>query len=115
MSIELFYPHPESQQRLRDGPLAYDIDAFAAWLAVEGYASPTAKKKLQFAADLSRWLESHQLAVKDLDCERVEAFQAAVDFHFIPAKIEGLSPNYIVGRIAGNQNIVNTVDQSGHA
>ena len=79
MSIELFYPHPESQQRLRDGPLAYDIDAFAAWLAVEGYASPTAKKKLQFAADLSRWLESHQLAVKDLDRERVEAFQAAAD------------------------------------
>ena len=79
MSVKLFYTHPESQQRLRDGPLARDIDAFAAWLAVEGYACRTARKKLQFAADLSRWLESRQLPVEDLDCERVEAFQSARD------------------------------------
>ena len=79
MSVELFYPHPESQQRLRDGPLASDIAAFAAWLAVEGYSCRTAKKKLQFAADLSRWLESHHLEVETLDCERVEAFRSARD------------------------------------
>ena len=79
MSVQLFYPHPESQQRLRDGPLAHDIDAFAAWLAEEGYACSTARKKLQFAADLSRWLEFHELAVEDLDCERVAAFQSAHD------------------------------------
>ena len=78
MSVQLFYPHPESQQRLRDGPLAHDIDAFAAWLAEEGYACSTARKKLQFAADLSRWLEFHELAVEDLDCERVAVARATL-------------------------------------
>ena len=79
MSIELFFTNPKSQQRVRDGPLADDIEAFAAWLAVEGYACFTAKQKLRFAADLSRWIESRELVVEDLDHERVEAFQSTRD------------------------------------
>ena len=79
MSIELFFPNPESRLRLRDGPLGNDIDAFAAWLADAGYACFTAREKLQFAADLSRWLESSQVAVEGLDCKHIEGFQSARD------------------------------------
>ena len=79
MSVELFFPTPESQRRVRAGPLADDIDAFAGWLAAEGYAPFTAKQKLRFATDLSHWIESSALAVEDLDLERVETFRSARD------------------------------------
>ncbi len=77
MSVALFFPNPESQPRVRDGPLADDIDAFAVWLAAEGYSPVAAGQKLQFAADLSRWLASRRLAVYDLDDDQVQAFHAA--------------------------------------
>ncbi len=77
MSVELFFPNPACRRRARDGPLADDIDAFAAWLAAEGYAPVTAKQKLQFAADVSRWLTSRKLAVDDLDGDQIAAFHAA--------------------------------------
>ena len=77
MSVELFFPNPECRRRARDGPLADDIDAFAAWLAAEGYASFTAKQKLRFAAEVSRWLTSRKLAVHDLDDDKMAAFHAA--------------------------------------
>lgn len=77
MSIELFFPNPESRLRLRDGPLGDHVDAFAAWLADEGYACFTAREKLQFAADLSRWLEASEVAVEDLDRKHLEDFQSA--------------------------------------
>ena len=56
MSIGLFFAASESRQRLRAGPLARDIDGFAAWLAVEGYACRSAREKLRFVGSLSRWL-----------------------------------------------------------
>ena len=77
MSVELFFPNPECRRRAREGPLADDIDAFATWLAAEGYAPVTAKQKLQFAADVSRWLASRKLAVEDLDGDQIAAFNAA--------------------------------------
>ena len=73
-SIEHFLPNPESRQRLHAGPLARDIDGFATWLAVEGYARSSVRAKLQFIADLSRWLEHRELTVEALDEQRVEAF-----------------------------------------
>ena len=74
MSIERFFPNPASRQRLRAGPLAEDIDAFADHLAAEGYACSTAQRKLWFVASLSRWLTGKQLAVEALDDQRVETF-----------------------------------------
>ena len=44
MSIQLFFPDPKIQARVRDGPLADDIDAFSDWLAAEGYAPFTARQ-----------------------------------------------------------------------
>ena len=46
MSVELFFPTKKSQERLRVGPLARDIDGFAVWVAAEGYAQRTAEQKL---------------------------------------------------------------------
>lgn len=77
MSVELFFSNPECRRRARDGPLADDIDAFAAWLAAEGYAPSTVRQKLHLAADVSRWLASRKLAVDDLDDDQVAAFHAA--------------------------------------
>ena len=77
MSVELFFSNPECRRRARDGPLADDIDAFAAWLAAEGYAPATVRQKLHLAADVSRWLASRKLAVDDLDDDQVAAFHAA--------------------------------------
>ena len=74
MSIERFFPNPASRQRLRAGPLARDVDAFAAHLAAEGYACSVARNKLWFFANLSRWLSGQQLSVEALDEQRVKTF-----------------------------------------
>lgn len=81
MSIEHFFPNPASWQRLRAGPLAGDVDAFAAHLAAEGYACSVAQQKLRFFASLSRWLAGQQLAVEALDGQRVETFLCERDPH----------------------------------
>lgn len=73
-SIEHFFPHPISRQRVRAGPLGRHIDAFATWLAAEGYTLGSAQAKLRFVADLSRWLEDQGLPVEALDEQRVSAF-----------------------------------------
>ena len=59
MSTELFFPEATIQQRLRVGPLACEIDGFAARLASQGFAHATAKQKLRLIGDVSRWLEVH--------------------------------------------------------
>lgn len=74
MSTELFFPDPTIRQRLRVGPLASDIDGFAAHLADEGFARTTAKQKLRFVRDLSRWLEGQRLSVRALDEDLAKAF-----------------------------------------
>ena len=74
MSVELFFPTETSQERLRVGPLARDIDGFAGWVAAEGYAQRTAVQKLCSVSSLSRWLEDEGLGIEDLDELRFEAF-----------------------------------------
>jgi len=77
MSIELFFPDPTSQRRFRVGPLACDLDGFAAQLAAEGYSHSSARNKLRLIRDLSRWLEHEGLDVEVLDELRVRAFLVA--------------------------------------
>ena len=74
MSVELFFPTRRGQDSFRVGPLARDIDGFAAWLAAEGYAHRTAEYKLWLVRSLSRWLEDEGLGIEDLDEQRFEAF-----------------------------------------
>ena len=74
MSIELFFPGPRSRQALRVGPLAGELDGFAAWLATQGYARQTGENKLRLVRHLSLWLEREGLGVEVLDEERFEGF-----------------------------------------
>ena len=74
MSIELFFPGPRSPRWLRVGPLAHDIDGFAAGLAAQGYALQTAGNKLRLVRHLSVWLEREGLGAEALDEVRFETF-----------------------------------------
>ena len=74
MSIELFFPGPRSPRWLRVGPLARDLDGFAADLAAQGYASQTAVIKLRLVRHLSLWLENEGLGAEALDEGRFETF-----------------------------------------
>ena len=79
MTMQLFFSNPESFQRLRAGPLADDLDGFAAWMAAEGFAPSTSREKLRLASDLSLWLDGCGLALDALDERRVEEFLQALD------------------------------------
>ena len=74
MSTELFFPGPRSQRWLRVGPLSRDLDGFAAWLAAEGYAHPSARDKLRMFRNLSVWLERKRLGAEALDEQRFKVF-----------------------------------------
>ena len=74
MSLELFSLAPRSQRWLRVGPLARDLDGFAADLAAQSYARGTALDKLGLARHLSLWLESEGLDAEALDERRFDTF-----------------------------------------
>ena len=76
MSTEFYFPNRTSQQWLRAGPLAGDLNRFATRLKAQGYARPTAVSKLRLVRSLSRWLEHRGLGVEALDELRIEAFLA---------------------------------------
>ena len=59
---------------MRVGPLAGDLDGFAARLAAEGYAHPSARDKLRLFRNLSIWLERERLGVEALDEQRFSVF-----------------------------------------
>ena len=77
MSTQFFFPNPISQQRLRVGPLAADLDGFATRLKAEGYARKSALSKLRLVGHLSRWLKYQGLGVEALDEPCIEAFLRA--------------------------------------
>ena len=74
MSIEFFIPGSRSQRELRVGPLAGELDGFAALLATQGYARRTASEKLWLARHLSVWLEGEGLGIEALDEACFERF-----------------------------------------
>ena len=74
MSIDPFSPSSKGQRALRVGPLACELDGFAAWLATQDYARHTGGTKLRIVKDLSLWLEDEGLGAEALDEERFERF-----------------------------------------
>ena len=74
MSTEFYFPSRTSQRWLRVGPLAGDLDRFAARLKAQGYARPSAVSKLRLVSNLSRWLQHRGLGVEALDEPRVAEF-----------------------------------------
>jgi site-specific recombinase XerD len=74
--IERLFLDPHAQEYPSDGPLGPYVDGFAARLATQGYTEATTKDKRRLIADLSRWLERHDLPLATLDEERVKRFLA---------------------------------------
>ena len=74
MSTEFYFPSRTSRRWLHVGPLAGDLEGFAARLKAQGYARPSAVSKLRLVSNLSRWLEHQGLGVEAFDEPRVEAF-----------------------------------------
>ena len=74
MSIELFSPGSRSRRWLRAGPLAPDLDGFAAQLAADGYVNRSVLNKLRLVRNLSVWLAGERLGAEALDEQRFEVF-----------------------------------------
>ena len=74
MSTEFYFPSRTSQRWLRVGPLAGDLDRLASRLESQGYARPSAVRKLRLVSNLSRWLQHQGLGVEALDEPRIESF-----------------------------------------
>jgi len=73
--IEQFFPNPTARERLFGGPLANDIDRFAAMLSSRGYAHSTARDKLRLLGRLSEWLRQRNLGAADLDERLIDRFR----------------------------------------
>ena len=73
--IKQFFPASATRERLFVGPLANDIDRFAAMLASRGYARSTARDKLRLLGHLSEWLRQRKLGVADLDERLIDRFR----------------------------------------
>ena len=61
--------------RLHAGPLAGHVDDFADWLADQGYARKTGRRKLRLVGQFSRWLEVQGLGLPALDEVQLERFR----------------------------------------
>ena len=78
MSTNRFFPSVAvGWDRLYAGPLAQDVDDFAAWLADQGYARKTGRRKLRLVGNLSRWMEDQRLDLSALDETQLERFLAS--------------------------------------
>ena len=73
--IEQFFSDSATRERLFVGPLANDIDRFAAMLASRGYARSTARDKLRLLGHLSEWLRQRNLGATDLDERLIDRFR----------------------------------------
>ena len=78
MSTTNFFPSAaEGWDRLHAGPLSGHVDHFADWLADQGYARKTGRRKLRLVGKLSRWMEDQRLDLPALDETQLERFRAS--------------------------------------
>jgi len=76
MSTTNFFPSAGAGwDRLYAGPLAGHVDDFADWLADQGYARKTGRRKLRLSGQFSRWLEDRGLDLPALDEAHLERFR----------------------------------------
>ena len=77
MSTTNFFPSAAAGwDRLHAGPLADHVDDFADWLADQGYARRTGRRKLRLAGQFSRWLGDQGLDLPALDELQLERFRS---------------------------------------
>src|ERR1043166_6073311 len=69
-----FHPRPEDLQRLQVGPIGPHLSSFAALVSRQGYCSVTGWLKIRLVAKLSRWLQQHRVALRELNETQIGAF-----------------------------------------
>ena len=74
MSTERMSTMAGSRRWLHVGPLASDLDGFAAALLANGYARASVERKLRLLKRLSCWLKDEGIGVNALDEARFESF-----------------------------------------
>ena len=78
MSTINFFPSAaEGWDQLHAGPLSGHVDDFAVWLADQGYARKTGRRKLRLVGKFSRWLRDQGLDVPALDEMQLERFRVS--------------------------------------
>lgn len=78
MSTTHFFPSvAEGWDRLHGGPLSSHVDDFADWLADQGYARSTGRRKLRMAGKFSRWMGAQGLDLAALDGMQLERFRTS--------------------------------------
>lgn len=75
--IEHLYLCQTKIQHYRKGPYADHVDAFAGALLAKGYSMHAARRKMQIAADLCKWIKRGRAKIEDLDERRAAEFLRA--------------------------------------
>lgn len=70
-----FLPAGPGWDRLHAGPLSGHVDDFADWLAHQGYARKTGRRKLRLVGQFNRWLGDRGLDLPALDEVQLERFR----------------------------------------
>ena len=72
--INELFTLPSTIERLRQGPLSENLDAYAAAVAEQGYAHHSIGRQIVAIADFSRWLKHKQIPIEALDDQVVDRF-----------------------------------------
>jgi len=72
--INQLFTLPSTIERLRQGPLNANLDAYAAALALQGYVRHSIRNQVVVIADLSRWLQHKRVRLQDLDGTVLDRF-----------------------------------------
>jgi site-specific recombinase XerD len=74
--IEEFFEFSFTINRLREGPLADHMDAFASLLAGQGYSQAWARVQIRVVGEFNRWLRGKRIELPQVDENAVTRFLA---------------------------------------
>lgn len=72
--LEQLLEDPVAAERIGGGPLGTHLASFADSLAKLGYATATARSKIEFLGDMGQWLLESEIAVADMEERVLEGF-----------------------------------------
>jgi site-specific recombinase XerD len=72
--INQLFTFPTTIERLRQGPLSEQLDAYAARVAELGYGQSSIRQQIVVISDFSRWLKQKRIGIKDLNDKVVARF-----------------------------------------
>jgi hypothetical protein len=72
--INQLFTFPTTIERLRQGPLSEQLDAYAASVAELGYGQSSIRQQIVVISDFSRWLKQKRIGIKDLNDKVVARF-----------------------------------------